>query len=165
MPSDPRLAALPTLRNLADTMANDWHALAYDMGKGAAKYYNPERVAAVFLAQLSDLTIAASRDAVARLVAERLGLTCGAMAPDLGRFACGEHCCDGDRGRMVPCARPIWSMMGADETQMVVFADCPDPDAWGGDERRHVPGISAVTDPAEALTLIALAVLGASDAR
>ena len=111
------------------------------------------------MARACALTRPASRDAVARLVAEAVGLECGATAPDIGRFVCGEHCCDGDLGRMVPCARPIWSMMGADETQMVVFADCPDPDAWDGDERRHVPGISAVTDPAEALTLIALAVL------
>ena len=108
---------------------------------------------------LCDLSDPGSRDAVARMVAERVGLVCGATAPDFARFVCGEHCCDGDRGLMVPCSRPIWSMMGADETQMVTFADCPDPDEWDGDERRHIPGISAVTDPADALRLIALSVL------
>lgn len=108
---------------------------------------------------LTDLTRPASRDAVARLVAEAVWLGCGATAPDFRRFTCGEHCCDGKRGRMTPCDRKIWSMMGADETQMVIFADCPDPDEWGGGERRHVPGISEVTDPAEALALIAAAVL------
>ena len=111
------------------------------------------------MARACALTRPASRDAVARLVAEAVGLECGATAPDIGRFVCGEHCCDGDLGRMVPCARPIWSMMGADEMQMVTFADCPDPDEWDGDERRHVRGISTITDPAEALRLIATHVL------
>lgn len=80
-------------------------------------------IIAAYLALLTDLSRPASRDAVARLVAEAVGLECGATAPSFGRYVCGEHCCDGDIGRMTPCARSIWSMMGANETQMVVFAD------------------------------------------
>jgi hypothetical protein len=41
--------------------------------------------------------------------------------------------------------------MGDDETQMVTFADCPDPDEWDGDERRHVPNIDTLTSPTDAL--------------
>lgn len=108
---------------------------------------------------LRDLSRPASRDAMARWLAAHHGLTVGATAPDFGRYVCGEHCCDGQRGRMVPCARPIWSLMGAEGT-MVTFADCPDPDAWGGDERCHVPGISALTNPAEALRAACLAAVG-----
>ena len=90
-------------------------------------------------------------DALSRILAARVGLVVGATAPGWGRFVCGERCCDGERGRMVPCSRPIWSLMGENETQMVTFADCPDPDEWDGDERRHVPGISTLTSPTEAL--------------
>ena len=158
MPADPRLVALPALRRVAEEEARTRLETAFRVAKRFD--ISGQDAVAVELALLSDLSRPASRDAVARLVAEAVGLECGATAPDIGRFVCGEHCCDGDLGRMVPCARPIWSMMGADETQMVVFADCPDPDAWDGDERRHVPGISAVTDSAGALALIALTVLG-----
>ena len=166
MPADPRLMALPALRDYAESEERDFYSLDVSIrGTSLGRWERMDRevkhiCVTARLTLLSDLSRPASRDAVARLVAEAVGLECGATAPDIGRFVCGEHCCDGDLGRMVPCARPIWSMMGADETQMVVFADCPDPDAWDGDERRHVPGISAVTDSAGALALIALTVLG-----
>lgn len=162
------LRDIPAIRKLAEERARDiWTAnVKYFQAAGWDITIDPGEAPTGFgltieaqIDLLSDLSRPDSRDAVARLVAAKVGIECGATAPDFARFVCGEHCCDGERGRMVPCSRPIWSMMGADETQMVTFADCPDPDEWGGDERRHVPGISAITDPAEALRLIALAVL------
>lgn len=164
-----RLLALPALRRLAEAAARETHDATVRAIKARHHgSYGQSLIDALppmwadvdaHLTLLCDLTRPASRDAVARLVAEAAGLECGATEPDLGRYVCGEHCCDGEIGRMVPCARPVWSMMGANETQMVLFADCPDPAEWDGDERIHVPGISAITDPTEALTAIALHVL------
>lgn len=152
------LTNIPAVRALAKRQARPRVDLA---GIEHAKYPLHLMVAAaVELAILCDLTRPESRDAIARLVAERVGLEVGATAPDFARFVCGEHCCDGERGRMVPCSRPIWSMMGADETQMVTFADCPDPGEWGGEARRHVPGVGTITDPGDALARIATHVLG-----
>lgn len=155
---------LPAIRALAEERARSYWSAVQGIVPTAAPWeqtpdYGKEVQIGAHLAIITDLSRPDSRDAIARLVAAKVGIECGATAPDFARFVCGAHCCDGERGRMVPCSRPIWSMMGADETQMVTFADCPDPDEWGGDERRHVPGISAITDPAEALRLIALAVL------
>lgn len=93
----------------------------------------------------------------ARRLAGRLGLEPGVTAPSWERFSCREHCCDGETGQMVGCTRPVWSIMGADDVY-VIFADCPDPEAWDGSERRHVPGISDLTDPAEALAAACVAV-------
>ena len=154
------LRDIPAIRKLAEEQAAEMISTAFRVAK-RFEIASADLVA-VHLDLLCDLTRPASRDAVARLVAERVDLTCGATAPDFGRYACGEHCCDGRTGRMVPCSWHVWSMM-AEHDQMVLFADCPDPDEWDGDERRHVPGISAITDPAEALTLIATTVLGASN--
>lgn len=96
----------------------------------------------------------------ARWLATRLGMDPGVTAPSWERLQCRQHCCDGATGEMVDCTRPVWSIMGADDVY-VIFADCPDPEEWDGDDVRHVPGISALTDPAEALAAACVAVGGA----
>ena len=95
----------------------------------------------------------------ARWLATRLGMEPGATAPGWGQYTCGEHCCNGETGEMADCSRQVWSL-GTDEG-FVLFMDCPNPEAWDGDERRHVPGISDLTDPAEALAAACRAVGGA----
>ena len=111
---------------------------------------------AAHLDLLCDLTHPASRDAVARLVAARVGLVCGATAPTLLRIkGVGSG--------------TIWSLSVRSDTDMSkspsvtidqrvfvepnVFPDSP--------LSTVVPRISVITDPTEALRLIALHVLGA----
>lgn len=167
------LAKLPGVREAASKMAREahdaWEAAIRASGGtrflieqtiATRAWYGVEEETTAHLTLLCDLTRPASRDWWARYLAQRLGLTVGATAPDFGRYTCGEHCCDGDNGRMVPCSRPIWSLMAADETQLMMFADCPDPGEWDGGDRRHVPGISALTDPAEALAAACIHVGG-----
>jgi hypothetical protein len=96
----------------------------------------------------------------ARWLATRLGCDPGATAPGWAQYPCGEHCCNGETGEMAACTRPVWSL-GTDEG-FVLFMDCPNPEAWDGEECRHVPGISDLTDPAEALAAACVAVGGAS---
>lgn len=96
----------------------------------------------------------------ARWLAEQLGMDPGATAPGWAQYPCGEHCCNGETGEMAACTRPVWSL-GTDEG-FVLFMDCPNPEAWDGEERRHVPGIGDLTDPAAALAAACLAVGGAS---
>lgn len=90
---------------------------------------------------LCNLDRPASRDAIARLVADALGLDCGATAPNLYRDSHGA-----------------WHLVVDGRT--VVFADAPPHHLRPGTEYRVVPGISAITDRAEALRRVALAVLG-----
>jgi hypothetical protein len=97
----------------------------------------------------------------ARWLATRVGMDPGVTAPSWERLQCRQHCCDGATGEIVDCTRPVWSIMGADDVY-VIFADCPDPEEWDGDDVRHVPGISDLTDPAEALVAACVAVGGAS---
>ena len=90
---------------------------------------------------LTDLTRPDSRDAVARLVAAKVGIECWATAP---AFRFNE-------------AMRMWFLKDAREHSLDVgFASTMEHT-----QRRdvRVPGISAITDPAEALRLIALAVL------
>jgi len=96
----------------------------------------------------------------ARWLATRLGMNPGVTAPGWAQYLCGEHCCNGETGEMAACTRPVWSL-GTDEG-FVLFMDCPNPEAWDGEECRHVPGISDLTDPAAALAAACVAVGGAS---
>ena len=96
----------------------------------------------------------------ARWLAEQLGMDPGATAPGWAQYPCGEHCCNGETGEMAACTRPVWSL-GTDEG-FVLFMDCPNPEAWDGEECRHVPGIGDLTDPAAALAAACVAVGGAS---
>ncbi len=107
-----------------------------------------------------DLSDPAGMDRGARYLAERVGLTCGATAPAWGRYVCGEHCADGDTGRMERCSRHIWSLMGADGLDPVEFAECG---IEAPDDREIAPGISTLTNPAAALALAVLAVSGGFD--
>ena len=95
----------------------------------------------------------------ARWLAEQLGMDPGATAPGWAQYPCGEHCCNGETGEMAACTRPVWSL-GTDEG-FVLFMDCPNPEAWDGEECRHVPGIGDLTDPAAALAAACVAVGGA----
>lgn len=106
-----------------------------------------------------DISDPAGMDRAARWLAAHYGLAVGATAPDFGRYVCGEHCADGDTGRMEACHAPIWSLMvsGLDP---IIFADCNGED---GDDRCHVPSISALTDPAEAMRAACLAAVGRTE--
>ena len=160
MPSDPRLMALPALRKRAEEEARE-RVVTFARLEGAdcAPDGDVATVAAVELTLLSDLTRPASRRGLMDAVATARDVD-GTHGLTLGCFTCGEHCCDGDTGEMQPCERRLWSLMGLHPEAMVQFADCPNPGHRSGEERIHVPGISSVPDPVEALTLIALAVLG-----
>lgn len=81
MPSDPRLAALPALRKLAEEEAHDYWASVRQIVPTAAPWeqtpaYGKDVQIRARLILLSDLTRPASRDAVARLVAPRLAGGC-----------------------------------------------------------------------------------------
>lgn len=98
---------------------------------------------------LADLTRPASRDAVARLVAERLGIRCDSTAPTFKRS---------DRAGMTsndPTVGAFWVMWSDySEAQWHDFDDWPP-----GRRRFRLAKIGTITDPATALTLIAIAVL------
>lgn len=111
---------------------------------------------AAHLDLLCDLTRPASRDAVARLVAAKLGIECGATAPILLRIKGVDP-------------STIWSLSVRSDIDMdripsvtVDQRGFVEPGAFPDSPiATVVPGISVVTDPAEALRLIALHVLGA----
>lgn len=92
---------------------------------------------------LCDLTRPASRDAVARLVAESVGLECGATAPAFwSDCAAQDHSC-------------YWL-----DANSVGFNFCALPrDPHDLTRHVHIPALAGVTNPAEALALIADAVL------
>ncbi len=100
MRPDPRLASLPALRALAEQEARDAYSSMRDVGimypydEHGRKRSEPDPWAqlpsgtrdwwvAARLTLLADLSRPESRDAVARLVAEQLGLECGPTAPTL----------------------------------------------------------------------------------
>lgn len=140
MPADPRLMALPALRKRAEEQARETRAMLVDLADRHDPVPWEGTLAQANLTLISDLSRPASRDAVARAVAERLGLTCGATAPTL-RY-------DADfRG---------WVLVGS--VDEVVFNDDGVIRSGAGRTIR-APGVyeAGVT---EALTLIAVAVLG-----
>ena len=143
MSADPRIAALPAVRKLAEEQADAINAaMGLRLSGGGV-----EALRAACLAIASDVGIAASRDAVARLVAEAVGMACGVTAPTFHR--------------VFPC---WWEMVctGRAGIRAMVFCEPADVESDPTSLRGHkvgVTGISAVTDPAEALALIALAVL------
>lgn len=155
MTADPRLLFLPPLRKRAEELAQERCAYRVVALGGHPWADLPEWLRAQDIETeahlLADLTRSASRDAVMRLVAKGLGmgLIIGA-SPFLLRESNG---------------RLDWQFggWGADVTWR--FTD----DATFAEllpfRATLIPGISSVTDPAEALTLIAIATLGASDAR
>lgn len=143
--SDPRLMALPALCKRAEEQARDLFVARYtDAARGHRDWAEDdnerELCIRAHLSLLADLTRPASRDAVARLVAEALGLECGATAPTL-RY-------DADfRG---------WVLVGS--VDEVVFNDDGVIRSGAGRTTR-APGVCEA-GAAEALTLIALAVFG-----
>lgn len=92
-----------------------------------------------------------------RKVGELVGLDF-ADTPGFGRFVCGEHCRDGQTGEMELCTAIVYSMCGDDPIQRVDFHDCGLREEDDGGERRHVPGLSSITDPREALARIYTAI-------
>lgn len=98
---------------------------------------------------LGDITRPASRDWWARWLAERVGLTVGATAPTWWRMR----------------VHPVWCLSVPNGPGSACFADDFTTDNPNGMTRGpmvHVPGISALTDPAAALAAACLAVGGAS---
>ena len=90
MPADPRLAALPALRKLAENEARTIQAQLVSLSEGSGQTAGEpvpslRALYVAHLALLSDLSRPASRDALARLVAEAVGLECGATAPTFAR--------------------------------------------------------------------------------
>lgn len=162
------LRDLPVVRAEAERMVSERYALAHALtlmhGTIPGGYVRDRSIdVAAELALLTNLTRPASRDAVARMVAEEVGMfpfdgttaTTLATAPGFGRFVCGEH--NNDDDDLVTCRLPVWTMALCDRHDLVMmtFASC----GCDTDDRRIVPGISTVTDPTEALRLIALRVL------
>ena len=137
--------------------------IVFDCGNEKARvaYHEDFRPA---LIPLVDLRLSLATDTgmchAARWLAEQLGMDPGATAPGWAQYPCGEHCCNGETGEMAACTRPVWSL-GTDEG-FVLFMDCPNPEAWDGEECRHVPGIGDLTDPAAALAAACMVVGGAS---
>lgn len=135
------LRDVAAVRRLAEERAQAFHRAVYKRPTGGTRL--DEWVEAQ-LDLLCDLARPESRDAVARLVAEAVGLECGATAPAFERVD-----------------DPAW--------MLVVWKDGSCPSHYFVDEvtlmghYTNVPGIDDVTDPVEALRLIALHVLGESD--
>ena len=135
------LHTIAAIRTLAEERAREFydHAFSDYDAEGFRKLRGKERARWIlaFHKQLCDLTRPDSRDAVARLVAAKVGIECGATAPEL---------------RQVTVALPSetesigWALLGAPGEQYLFFD-------------RNVPGISAITDPADALRLIASKVI------
>lgn len=164
------LRTLPAIRAEAERLARDFLGAAdvafraagwdTDLIHGGEDYAEDalRLFAAAHLDLLCDLTRPASRDAVARLVAEKVGLVRGATAPILLRI----------KG-MDPST--IWSLSVRSDIDMdkspsvtVDQRGFVEPGAFPDSPiATVVPGISAITDPAEALRLIALHVLRSPD--
>jgi len=137
------LRTLPAIRAEAERLARETYEAqsktlyAHGMGPSLLWDLLPERMRTAYVGAhidlLRDLSRPASMDAVARLVAARLGVKCGAIAPPLSLLR---------RGGV-----PTWCLGGEDGWQWIT--------------NDLVPGICPVTitDPADALRLIALHVL------
>lgn len=76
MPADPRLLALPALQRLAKEQANEAHRCLYGRPADGSRL---EEWTAAHLSLLADLSRPASRDAVARLAANRARIKVHAM--------------------------------------------------------------------------------------
>ena len=134
MPADPRLMSMPALRRVAEEEARTRLETAFRVAKRFD--ISGQDAVAVELALLSDLSRPASRDAVARVVAEAVGLECGATAPEFAHYLWGWQLGSPSRSRGF-CG------LGPSASSYYIL----------------IPGIHDVADPAEALALIALAVL------
>jgi hypothetical protein len=166
MSSDPRLAALPALRKRAEEEARErFEAVRASIRANnavAAMGLEWENAAGfvrdawteAHLSLLSDLTRPASRRELTAMVAEAMGLECGATAPDL---ILAPSFCDGERTHSWLLVGPA-GPAGFGRRWWSFHSEGEDPD--GADGWTLVPGVSAVTDPTEALTLIAVSVLG-----
>ena len=159
MPADPALAALPALRELAEREARE----AADVAASVVdplfswSWMSPdarERAITVRLALLSDLSRPASRDAVCRLVAERVGFRCGPTAPGFCHTEASESARDNDGA---PCGDgwPAGWWLSDPFGGMQFFT----AEDWCPDDSVQIAGLPD-DDPIEALRLIALHVLG-----
>jgi len=157
------LSTLPAVRALAEDDARKHHeALAAVINRNdlptqaptlpawenLPPSYRDMRVAAV-VARLTSMD-PASRDAIARLVADAVGLECGATAP---RFAADES-----------HEERVWYMTTEHSSHLFWQARSRcwiiEGDHVVAGRATDVPGISTLTDPTAALTAIALRVLG-----
>lgn len=149
------LRDIPAIRALAEREAGKlWSAFVAASARNEALFVEPwgklneryqSRWTEGMLDLLTDLRRPASRDAVARLVAGAVGLECGATAPML-------HLRDSWRP-----AR--WVVVGHHDEREFTHERpsgyiAPNPGSWF-----LIPALAGITDPAEALAIIADAVL------
>ena len=140
------LRDLPPVNALAEVRITERYTLAHALtmmhGTIPGGYVRDRAIdVAVELNLLCDLTRPDSRDAVARLVAAKVGIECGATAP---AFRFNE-------------AMRMWFLKDAREHSLDVGFASTMEHTQPRDVR--VPGISAITDPAEALARVAIVVL------
>ena len=109
---------------------------------------------------LADLSRPASRDAWARWLAERVGLTVGNTAPVWQYEYPSPSPRDADGAPHREDHPALWALTGLD-FEWAYFASDDEDAEWFPERWHNVPGISALTDPSEALRAAILAV-GAS---
>ena len=153
----------PPLREAAEGMAMEHHcawAPAFrDRGGQVADWLAQPKMtrdhwSAAHASLLTDLSRPASRDHWARWLAERVGLVCGATAPGWNRVQTYvDHESTNYWALSVPGGR-------AYEMRIAFFHE-PGDDDDGATVWRVAPGISALTNPAEALRLACLSVVPA----
>ena len=158
------LRTLPAIRAEAERLARETYEAqsktlyAHGMGPSLLWELLPERMRTAYVGAhidlLCDLSRPASMDAVARLVAAKVGLVCGATAPEFKRTVGGD-------GWLF---RAGW---GAPEVEFVegvrkwtTFNPIRPTDFFLA---ASLDGIGTITDPADALRLIALHVLRSPD--
>ena len=144
---------LPAIRALAEERARSYWSAVQGIVPTAAPWeqtpdYGKEVQIGAHLAIITDLSRPDSRDAIARLVAAKVGIECGATAPEF---------------RQTTGSLGGWVLNGGKGVRSVheFVTRAPHP-ARGNLPTRGVtlvPALLGVNDPAEALRLIALAVL------
>ena len=152
------LRDLPPVRALAEERAREHYTMRMTIAGPAYGGIPWEQVSdyqrglseAAHLALLADLSRPDSRDAIARLVAAKVGIGCGATAPTFCRM---DRAAIRTSDPETPAFWAMWSGYSG-EAQWHDFDDWPERP-----HRRRLPGIGAITDPAEALARVAIAVL------
>lgn len=144
MTIDPRL--LEMIRPEAERLAREWYArwadcdaIGFDKLPGKTRRQHIAAQASL----LVDLSRPASMDFAARLLAERVGLVCGATAPEWAlRFPRSD-------------GLGFWTLSAGDDEAYWTSEHWAD--AEGVYDESITPGISALTDPAAALLAALLA--------
>ena len=155
-PLDPtttaKLLALPSLREQAEMEYRARGIVTGNLDGMMQAVHAMERLVRKEANLLADLTRWQSQAWALREIANLLELDPTDVA--IGRFYCGEHCCNGQTGEMVKCDRRVWSVGNGDWN--VNFSDCPGPENWDGEEDQHIPGIPEILDRPAAIAAILL---------